>query len=117
MEWEFKKNHTLGERQSESRQILEKYPDRVPIIVQKVPSSTLPDIEKGKFLQPDDLTIAQFMYIVRKRINLPPEQTMFLFIQKRLPETSITLQVVYDGNKDEDGFLYIAYSGENTFLG
>lgn len=23
--------------------------------------------------------------------------------------------VIYDEHKDEDGFLYIAYSGENTF--
>lgn len=28
---------------------------------------------------------------------------------------SITMGQLYDKEKDEDGFLYVAYSGENTF--
>ena len=28
---------------------------------------------------------------------------------------SATMGSIYDEHKDEDGFLYIAYSGENTF--
>ena len=29
--------------------------------------------------------------------------------------SSATMGSIYDEHKDEDGFLYIAYSGENTF--
>lgn len=28
---------------------------------------------------------------------------------------SLTMGQLYDKEKDEDGFLYVAYSGENTF--
>jgi GABA(A) receptor-associated protein len=28
---------------------------------------------------------------------------------------SSTMGAIYEEHKDEDGFLYIAYSGENTF--
>ena len=28
---------------------------------------------------------------------------------------SATMGAIYEEHKDEDGFLYIAYSGENTF--
>jgi len=32
-----------------------------------------------------------------------------------LPQSSAAMGQVYEEHKDEDGFLYIAYSGENTF--
>lgn len=28
---------------------------------------------------------------------------------------SVTMGTMYEQEKDEDGFLYVAYSGENTF--
>jgi len=59
--------------------------------------------------------VAQFMYIIRRRINLPSEKAMFLFVNKVLPTTSASMGTIYAENKDEDGFLYVAYSGENTF--
>ena len=33
------------------------------------------------------ILVAQFMYIIRKRIQLPPEKAMFLFVNKVLPAT------------------------------
>ena len=35
--------------------------------------------------------------------------------QGTLPPSVSTLQAVYDQYKDEDGFLYMTYSGENFF--
>lgn len=115
MKWEFKENHTFDERQTEAKKIREKYPDRIPVIVEKVSRSTIPDIDKKKFLVPADLSVAQFMYIVRRRISLPSEKAMFLFVNKVLPTTSASMGTIYSENHDEDGFLYVAYSGENTF--
>jgi len=115
MKWAFKEEHSLENRCQESSKIRSKYPDRIPVIVEKAARSTIQDIDKRKFLVPADLTVAQFMYIIRKRIQLPPEKAMFLFVNRVLPATSATIGTIYEEHKDEDGFLYIAYSGENTF--
>ena len=39
---------TVERRKSESTRIREKYPDRIPVIVEKVEKSDIPDIDKKK---------------------------------------------------------------------
>jgi GABA(A) receptor-associated protein len=106
---------TFEERKSECDIIRKKYPNRIPIIVIKNSKSDIPDIDKNKFLVPNDLSIAQFLFTIRKRIKLRPEQSLFLFVKNTLPRSDILLQQLYKEMQDEDGFLYITYSGENTF--
>merc|ERR1711939_818636 len=36
-------------------------------------------------------------------------------IDEVLPPTAALMSSIYEEHKDEDGFLYISYSGENTF--
>lgn len=55
------------------------------------------------------------MYVVRKRISLPPEKAIFVFVKNSLPPTAALMSAIYEKNKDADGFLYVTYSGENTF--
>lgn len=61
------------------------------------------------------MTIGQFVYVIRKRINLPPEKAIFIFVNDILPPTAATVSSIYAEHKDEDGFLYVLYSSENTF--
>ena len=134
----------LATRAASAASIRAKHPDRIPVIVDKrTGDSSLPDIDKvcpfclararvaravltgghfsatraqKKFLVPSDLTIGQFMYVIRKRIKLTSEQAIFLFVsQGTLPPSVNTLQQVYDQYHDPDGFLYMTYSGENVF--
>ena len=112
----FKDNHDIETRTQESNKILTKYPDRIPIIVYKNKNADIKDIEKNKFLVPGDLTIAQFLTIIRKRIELSDKETLFLFINDTtLAGGSEIISNVYDKYKDEDGFLYISYCNENVF--
>ncbi|XP_031380665.1 autophagy-related protein 8B isoform X2 [Punica granatum] len=67
------------------------------------------------YLVPADLTVGQFVYVVRKRIKLSPEKAIFVFVKTILPPTAAMMSAIYEENKDEDGFLYMTYSGENTF--
>lgn len=113
---QFKKKFDFNTRKTESSRILDKYPNRIPIIVEKNKSSNnVPDIDKQKFLVPEDLNVGQFLYIIRKRLSLKPEQAIFAFVNNTLPPTSSQVSEVYNQHKDEDGFLYFIYSGENTF--
>ncbi len=50
-------------------------------------------------------------------MKLNPEQAIFLFVNDTLPPTAALMSQIYEKNKDEDGFLYVTYSGENTFGG
>jgi GABA(A) receptor-associated protein len=95
--------------------IRSKYPDRVPIICEKAPKSGVPDIDKKKYLVPSDLTVGQFVYVIRKRIKLPAEQAIFIFVNGHIPSNASLLSAIYDEHADHDGFLYITYSGESTF--
>ncbi|KAJ7981292.1 Autophagy-related protein [Quillaja saponaria] len=111
----FKMEHTLERRQAEASHIREKYPDRIPVIVERAEKSGVPEIDKKKYLVPADLTVGQFVYVVRKRIKLGPEKAIFIFVKNILPPTASMMSVIYEEYKDEDGFLYMTYSGENTF--
>jgi len=108
-------NLSLSERQEESNRILAKYNDRIPVIVLKGSNCKLPDLDKKKFLVPLDLNFGQFIFIIRKRIKLSPEKAIFLFINNTLPRSTDTLGKLYNELKNQDGFLYITYNGENTF--
>jgi GABA(A) receptor-associated protein len=111
----FKKKKPLEKRIEEAERIRVKYPDRIPCIVEQAAGSDLPPLENTKFLVPENLTMGQFVHVVRKRIKLSPEKAIFIFINHALPLQSSKLKEVYEKDKDEDGFLYIEYSGENTF--
>ncbi|RAL44889.1 hypothetical protein DM860_003648 [Cuscuta australis] len=140
----FKLENSFERRLAESTRIREKYPDRIPVrkvsyyywfwlsvpvmlsftlffffciqvIVEKAERSDIPDIDKKKYLVPADLTVGQFVYVVRKRIKLGAEKAIFVFVKNMLPPTAAMLSAIYEENKDEDGFLYMTYSGENTF--
>jgi GABA(A) receptor-associated protein len=104
------------ERVKKSQLILEKYPDRVPLIIK--PSENDRDsfpIDKTKYITPRDLTLAQLQQIIRKRIRFPPEKAMFMFIHNKIFPITSMIGTIYDTHKDSDGFLYITYCQESTF--
>ncbi|XP_058200419.1 autophagy-related protein 8C-like isoform X2 [Rhododendron vialii] len=102
-------------RQTEAARIREKYPERIPVIVERAERSDVPEVDKKKYLVPADLTVGQFVYVVRKRIKLNAEKAVFVFVNNVLPPTAALMSAIYEENKDEDGFLYMTYSGETTF--
>lgn len=111
----FKDEYNLENRKSESNKILFKYPTRIPIIVEKGSNCDLPDISKKKYLVPKDMTMSQFLYVVRKRIDLEPSKSLFIMINNHLVPSAKSLGVIYEDDQDEDGFLYMVYTAENTF--
>jgi len=112
----FKSEYTFERRQKEASEILQKHASRVPVICEKNERSNVPLIDKKKFLVPNDLTTGQFLYVIRKRMKMSPSEALFLMTENgALPPTSSTLSEIYTKNKSDDGFLYLKYTGENTF--
>jgi GABA(A) receptor-associated protein len=97
------------------QRIQQLYPGRIPVIVRKSPRSDVPDIDKQKFLVQPELTMGQFIYIIRKRLVLPSHKSLFLFVNGALPTTSTLMSQLYLSYKADDGFLYMSYTGESTF--
>jgi len=101
----YKKDHPFEKRAAEASRIREKYPDRIPVICEKEPRSDIPPVDKRKYLIPMDLTVGQFVYVIRKRISVPPEKAIFIFVNSTLPPTAALMSTVYEQHKDEDGFM------------
>ena len=112
----FREEKTIEQRTIEAKRVRSKYPDLVPVICERVSNSDLPHTTRRKYLVPQSLTMGQFMYVLRRRINLDANRAMFLFLEgNTLAPTSELVSKLYENHKDEDGFMYMQYSGENTF--
>jgi GABA(A) receptor-associated protein len=145
MNWQYKQEHSLEQRRFESERIRRRYPDRIPVIVQPLLSSsssssssilstslfrslsssstsscneiTLTRLENEKFLVPSELSFGQFAYNIRRRLRLRAEHALFFYIglYGKQPILSSTMEVLYNENKDTDGFLYVCYADEKVF--
>ena len=113
----YKEKITFDQRLIESTNIKNKFPGRIPVIVEKASRiiTDIPLIDKNKFLVPADITMGQFIFVIRKRLVLAPEKALFVFVNDQLPLTSHLMREVYAMHKEKDGFLYVKYASENTF--
>lgn len=112
----FKSQNSFEERQEQFRKITSTHPNKVPVIVERAPSASgVPEIDKNKYLVPGELTMAQFLCLIRKRIKLSNDQSLFIYINGTLPATSALFNTIYEEHRDSDGFLYVLYTGESSF--
>ncbi len=111
----FKQQYSFEKRFLEAGRILHLYPDRVPIICEKYKKQELPTINKKKYLVPHEITISQFISVIRKRLSLRPELSILVSIEGFIPASTMTIGELYNEHKHPDGFLYIEYFQENTF--
>ena len=110
----FRRRLTPEQRRSEKERITHHCTDRVPVIVE-VGSRETPQSDREKFLVPCDLTAAQFIFVLRKRIRLTPRDALFLLVDNAVPKATTTMKELYDRHAEEDGFLYVTYTTESTF--
>jgi|SRR6218665_798133 len=57
------------------------------VIIEKAPDSNIGNLDKNKFLVPQDITMSQLMYIIRKRIKLVEDKALFLSVNHTVPST------------------------------
>lgn len=108
------KETEFNNRILESQELLAKHPDKIPVIVN---CSNNIFLDKRKYLVPSDLNCSQFLFILRKRIKINPEEALFMFVKDTLLISSTTIGDVYKTHKAKDLFLYVFISEENTFGG
>jgi GABA(A) receptor-associated protein len=112
--YEFKMEHTFDKRKADSSRILSKYPDVIPIIIEKSDRVDIPNTTKSKFLAKHSITVGQLLVQIRKELKIDHKYEIYLFVNNtEIPSITTTMKEVYDKYKDKDGFLYITYSTNN----
>jgi len=111
----FKRANSIEKRMKESRRVLDKFPDRIPVICEASSKSSHLKMDKSKFLVPKDLTISHFVMIVRGRLKLDASVALFFIVGDIVAPSTSTLDDLYYNHADPDGFLYLTFFEENTF--
>ncbi|KAL3100380.1 hypothetical protein niasHS_001683 [Heterodera schachtii] len=113
----FKLRKTIVERKRMVQEIMRQQTDKVPLIIERMKDERfLPLLSHCKYLVPAHFTVADVMQIVRRRLQLHPDQAFYLVVNEKSWVTiSMTVGQLYDQEKDEDGFLYIVYASQHAF--
>ena len=124
----------LEERKSMADRVRDQHPGKVPIVCDRA-QTCKDDIGRPKnvkFLTPSTLTVAAFQRVLRRQMHnrdssdssddeedkvQPHLQAIYLYCGQNgcLCPASSTLGSMHEKYAEEDGFLYISYTGENTF--
>ena len=112
----YRKNVTFDERKLKASIILKQHPDRIPVVVEcSEELQSIHPLKKNKFIVPFELTLAQFLFVIRKHMKLDPEYAIFVFINNKLHPVTSLVGTIYAQEKDEDGFMYMDVFQESTF--
>ena len=104
-------------------EILRKYPDRIPIVIS---SKTFKSHNVNRFIVPIDMTLNQFMRILRNKTKLNEMEAIFIFVKdcslknkdksnEIIAPVSETIGSLYDKYKDEKLILNLFYEKEDVF--
>ncbi|KAM9133090.1 microtubule-associated protein 1 light chain 3 gamma-like [Pangshura tecta] len=114
----FKQRKCFVTRKREVSAVRSKFPNKLPVILERYPKEkVLPALDRTKFLVPQELTMGQFVTIIRNRMALSSTQSFYLLVDgsRSLVSMSLTMAEVYTLNQDEDGFLYMTYASQEMF--
>ncbi|XP_024005267.1 E3 ubiquitin-protein ligase UPL5 isoform X2 [Eutrema salsugineum] len=73
-------------------------------------------MNKTKLLIPLAITLGQVESNFRRETDLGAEKAIFFFLKNTLIPTTALMSAIYEEHKDEDGFLYMTYSGEDLLF-
>lgn len=110
----FQEEFSQDDRLALSKEIMHRYPDRIPIICEPADNSLV--IDKRKFLAPRDYKVGHFLLTLRRRVsNINSTDALYIFSNNSIPPTGKNLGDLYDEMKNNDGLLYLKFSKESTF--
>ena len=124
---DFRKRFKFEERKEITDKILGKYEEKCPIYLSFDSQLNLKSLKNyNRYIVTNNLTLSQFLMIVKKKINFGSTESLSLFVEiydknsssikdTLLASLSSSIASIYDINKNEDGFLYMRLVKENVF--
>lgn len=101
-------------RTSAGETALALYPSRVPVVIEPAFATTAA-ISKNKYLVPRDIRVADILDIIRQRLSVDRTQSLFVFVEGRIPTPTTTIGELHSAFAHDDRLLYMRYDMENVF--
>ena len=107
----------IEERRRNCIKLLEKNPEKIPIIFEKDPKSNIEPFPKTRYLVNKEMTVNHFQLLLRNKLKLDESQAFFLLVDGKICIMGEkTLNEIYIKYKDKkDGFLYLMYSTDQVW--
>ena len=106
---------TKEERKSISDHLLNNYPNMVPIHISRK-FNYEKKIKKNKFLTPRNMTLNNFILIIRQKIIIDQYKSLCICHKDKLLNINDTLGFLFDNYKNKtDNILYLFYITETSF--
>jgi hypothetical protein len=103
---------SLADRIKKSRDIMEKYPGKIPIIC----NAYFDEMQCCKFLIHDDNDLSMLISVLRKKTKMDHTQSIFILSENnQMMNHHVPIKSLYNVHRNEDGFMYIRARKENCF--
>lgn len=106
------------DRIKKSKILLDKYPDKIPVILEKSKKDKLlSNSVKNKLLVSQDMTIATILQLIKKNLKINEHMAIYIIVSDKniMLSGSYSISEIYNNYKNNDGFLYLEYCSENVF--
>lgn len=67
-------------------------------------------LRRSRFLVPGSTTYAKFCRVLRRRLEYPSGQALFVELNGFVPSPDSVMRKIFDTEKDDDGWLYSTYT-------
>ncbi len=101
-------------------ELINKHPNRIPVVIS---SKSYKEHKANRFIVPIDMTVNQFMIILRNRTKINSTEAIFIFVKDYktvakkdiIAPASETIGSLYDKYKDDKLILNLVYEKEAVF--
>ncbi len=109
---------SFEDRKKRSNSLLLKFPDKIPVILEKsMKDKYLPKMDKTKLLVADDMTVSTVLQLIKKNLKINESTSIYIMVSNKniMLSGSQSIITIYQQHKNDDGFLYLEYCTENVF--
>jgi GABA(A) receptor-associated protein len=106
---------SLEERQEKSKSFRERHPNHIPVLVTEHKKSEVKGPSLLKFNVSKACKIAEVIMSIKQKTNPTSTAAIYVYVNNEVCNPSQSIVDIDSKYRNEDGYLYLVYSTENTF--